>query len=165
MARRLANASRCGFPFRIQIGFSHARSDEFARGARLVPAHVEEDSIHRLESIQDFGGLFGQKILVRRAHVQDLPGGAEDFVGPVISPLHLRAIRFASDPLGVEVGRVFVALDTQINRGARIPSRCRASTCSPSRSRWAATPEMAARVFSCCNRDGHDGTWRRRSRC
>ena len=61
-----------GFILRIEPGAPHPFNGIIAE-ARLIPAHVEEDAIDRLEELEDFRRLVGKKILVRAAHIHDLP--------------------------------------------------------------------------------------------
>ena len=97
--------------FRVQPGRQHLL-DRVAAEAGLVPAHVEEDAVHRPELPQHLARLLDQVFLVRAGHVQDLPPRRQR---PRPDGL---AVLLAGDPFRVVVGGVLVALDADVDRGA-----------------------------------------------
>ena len=106
---------------RVQVAFHHSL-DRPARHARLVPAHVQEDAVHRRVQRQHLLNLLGQVVLVRAGHVQYLPAGVQRLVlvGREVArhQLGVAAVRLHGQPLGMGVGGVLVDLAGDVDRRA-----------------------------------------------
>ena len=106
---------------RVQPALGHA-GQRPRRDARLIPAHVQEEAVHRGVAAQHLLDQLGQVVLVGAGHVQDLPAGVERLgrlrgrVG--WQALHPPAVRIDGQPLRMLVGRVLVHLRRQVDRRA-----------------------------------------------
>ena len=106
---------------RVQAALRHA-GQRPRRDARLIPAHVQEEAVHRGVAAQHLLDQLGQVVLVGAGHVQNLPAGVERLgrlrgrVG--WQALHPPAVRIDGQPLRVLVGRVLVHLSRQVDRRA-----------------------------------------------
>ena len=91
--------------------------------ARLIPAHVEEDAVHRAVEVQDLLDLLRQVLLVGTRHVQHLPARVQRralVAGPVARQvLDPAAVGIDGHPLGMRVGGVLVDLAGNVDRRAQ----------------------------------------------
>ena len=105
----------------VQVAPGHLL-DRPARHARLVPAHVQEDAVHRRVQGQHLLDLLGQVVLVGAGHVQYLPACVQRLLlaGREVArhQLGVPAVRQHGQPLGMGVGGVLVDLAGNVDRRA-----------------------------------------------